>query len=489
MKTDKSHYSACPLTPAHLTGLAAFQTSFVLAFADLRLAAVPLVIFLLLCIIAPFAQWLRFFLPIARRGSKKKFSVAITFDDGPDPHTTPLLLDMLSGHAVSATFFVIGEKAEAYPELIRDILARGHEIGNHSYSHYKFLMLRGADTILKEIAACQNVLEQFGIKALAFRPPVGITNPALFGILIRLGMYCAGFSCRAADFGNRRVSGMSRRILGKVRAGDVILLHDRLPAQGISVQTWLGEIDDVLKGIKAKGFHAACLSEVIHRPVMEMADASMNPNMVRLFYDGLAGEYDAEQDRHSMVRQVEQDMVLNRLPRVVRKTDAVLEIGAGTGRFTLELAKYSREVLAEDLSARMLEILRQKAENAGVSNIRTLQGDIRQMDLEGVFDVICAFSCLEYINDLEGLFRHLHPHLKKNGILYFTIAHRSFFRFFAQIGNAMRQGVWLHARSKREITRILKRAGFSPAELSAHGLKSVINSGVLMEAVCVKRDA
>jgi peptidoglycan/xylan/chitin deacetylase (PgdA/CDA1 family)/SAM-dependent methyltransferase len=460
-----------------------------LAFADLRLAALPLGIFLILCIIAPFAQRLRFFLPIARRGSKKTPSVAITFDDGPDPHTTPLLLDMLSEHAVSAAFFVIGEKAEAHPELIREILIRGHEIGNHSYSHYKFLMLRGADTILKEIAACQKILEQFGIKSLAFRPPVGITNPPLFSILIQLGMYCAGFSCRAADFGNRRVPGMSRRILGKVRAGDVILLHDRLPAQEISVQTWLREVDDILKGIETKGFKAARLSEVIQRPVMEPTDSNMNPNMVRLFYDGLAGEYDAEQDRHSIVRQAEQDVILNRLPRLLQKTDAVLEIGAGTGRFTLELANYSREVLAVDLSGRMLEILRQKAENAGVSNIRTLQGDIRQMDLEGVFDVICAFSCLEYINDLEELFRYLRPHLKKNGTLYFTIAHRSFFRFFAQIGNAMRQGIWLHARSKKEITCILKRAGFSPTEISAHGLKSVINGGVLMEAVCVKRDA
>jgi peptidoglycan/xylan/chitin deacetylase (PgdA/CDA1 family)/ubiquinone/menaquinone biosynthesis C-methylase UbiE len=485
---SKRSYSICPLAPAHLAGLAAFQLAASFAFIRPSLAAIPLAAFLATCLVAPFIQRLRFYLPIARRGVGRNPVVAITFDDGPDPTTTSALLELLAKHSVRATFFLIGRNVSEHPDLVSEILSHGHEVGNHSNSHDVFLMLRRPETLVAEIAACQNVLRPFGIKPLAFRPPVGITNPYLFRALIQLGMYCAGFSCRGVDFGNQRIAGLARRTLRCARAGDVVLLHDRLPGRGNSVGSWLQEIDTLLSGLRAKGLQPTPLSEVIERPVMESVGSEEDTNLVRTFYNGLAEGYDAEQEMvgQSFVRRAEWELVMGRLPQLLRCGGSVLEIGAGTGRFTLTMAKSVRRVMAVDISERMLNVLDQKAKNAGIENITTRQGDMAAFSAEEPFDLICAFSCLEYVVDLESLLRSLHLFLKPDGTLYFTIAHRSLFRLFGQIGNAMRQGVWLHARSKMEITRMLRAAGFSSLELSAHALKSVVSSGILLEVIARK---
>jgi peptidoglycan/xylan/chitin deacetylase (PgdA/CDA1 family) len=173
-----------PLAPAHLAGLAAFQAAFVLAFIDIRLSAAPLALFLAACFIAPFVPRFNFFLPIISRGTKDLRAVSLTFDDGPDPVTTPALLDLLEKYGAHATFFVTGLNASAHPDLIRQILSRGHAIGNHSYHHSSLLMLKSGGTLRKEIMSAQSVLREFDITPLAFRPPVGITNPRLWRVLL-----------------------------------------------------------------------------------------------------------------------------------------------------------------------------------------------------------------------------------------------------------------------------------------------------------------
>ncbi len=486
--SQKVSYSICPLARIHLVGIALFQIAAIVVFVEVRLAAIPLAAFLLLCLAAPFIQRLRLFLPIIRRGDKTANSVGLTFDDGPDPLTTPLLLDLLAKHSVKATFFVVGEKVLAHPRLVRNMLERGHELGNHSFRHDVFLMLRRPKVLFDEILNCQEALKPFGVRPLAFRPPAGITNPYLFRILIQVQMYCAGFNCRGIDFGNRRVAGLAERILGCVRGGDVVLLHDRTPKADIPVEMWLKEVDRVLTGLRDKGLRASMLSRVINRPVMESIEEVGEPNQAKAFYDALADTYDAEQEMPSQspVRQAEQECVMRRLPELLGGGESVLELGAGTGRFTLPIAQRAGRVLAIDLSGRMLDILGQKALSAELSNITLCQADFMKMTFERDFDLICSFSCLEYISDAEQVFRRLHPLLKDGGVLYFTIAHRSFFRFFVQVGNAVRQGIWLHARSRREIRLMLESAGFSSVEVHTHALKSVISSGVLMEVVARK---
>ena len=241
------------LSPAFLTGMAAFLVSSLMLPIRPALVAVPLAIFVLLCLVAPFLPGVGFFLPVISRRKTDRRAVALTFDDGPDPDVTPRLLDLLRRHGVPATFFVAGERAERHPELIREILYRGHTLGNHSYRHDPLLMLRSRARLREEVARTQDVLSAFDVRPLAFRPPVGITNPRLPGVLRALGMYCVTFSCRALDRGNRRIAGLAAIILKKVRPGDILLLHDVAPKGAEGIEEWLTEIERIVSGLKQTG--------------------------------------------------------------------------------------------------------------------------------------------------------------------------------------------------------------------------------------------
>jgi len=474
----------CPLSPAHIAGFNAFLLYAILLFVDIRTAPLPLLAFLLACAIAPFLPRVGFFLPIVGRGKPGEMGVALTFDDGPDPEVTPLLLDLLDRHSVPATFFVTGERAARHPSIIRDILARGHAIGNHSYHHFPFLMLKGIRTLRREIESTQSCLAGFGVVPLAFRPPAGITNPLLRRVLLEQGMYCVNYSCRAVDIGNRRIGRLSEKVLKAVSPGDIVALHDVAPRHA-GTERLMAEFDALLRGLKEGGPEVVPLDRLIGREVMRRGGSPGEAHPAALFYDGLAADYDREQfcSPVSVVRKAEYALFEERLPSLFSPSDRVLEIGAGTGIFTLAIARRCREVTAVDISAGMLEILEGKAAGEGLGNIRTITGNAETMNLGGPFTIACAFSSLEYLADLRAFFHRLAGHIEPGGTLYFITARRSFFRLFAQIGNAMRQGLWLKAHSRREIEDILSASGFEEIRIGSHLFKSRVSGGVLLEAV------
>ncbi|UFS69378.1 polysaccharide deacetylase family protein [Geomonas sp. RF6] len=476
----------CPLSLAHFFALGAFQIFTLLIFINPPLSPLPLLIFLALCIAAPFFPQFSFFLPITSKGKKDGRGVALTFDDGPDPATTPALLELLARHGAKATFFVTGVRAERYPELIRAILDGGHSIGNHSFNHSPFLMLKGSGTLRREVASAQEVLKGFGVIPLAFRPPVGITSSRLWRVLLEQGMFCVNFSLRACDRGNRRTKGLARKLLAKVRPGDIVLLHDISPREG-DVPYLLGEFEAFLNGVNAKGLEILPLAQLIGKEVMQDASGA-DPHAAKLFYDGLAATYDAEQfgSGVSLSRTTECRLFEAQVPILFSGCDRVLEIGAGTGIFTVQIARNCREVVAADISRNMLDLLEQKAQKEGIENIRTVQGDAEKMELHGPFSLACAFSALEYLTDLPGFVKKIAAELEPGGAVYFITARTSFFRFFTQIGNAMRQGLWLKSHSRRQIEKMLKDAGFEKISISSHLLKCGINGGMLLEVTARK---
>jgi peptidoglycan/xylan/chitin deacetylase (PgdA/CDA1 family) len=251
-------------------GCVAGLAASVLAFMDLRLAVIPLGGFIVLCAVAPFVPSSSFFLPVISRGTGSRKAVALTFDDGPDPLTTPELLRLLKKHRVSGTFFVTGQRVLRYPELASDIVAQGHSLGNHSFRHDMWSAFRSTQTMTHEIHATQRALKGLGIVALAYRPPVGITSPRLRGVMQKEGMFVVNFSCRAWDGGNRRIRNLSQRILQRVRANDILLLHENLTRPSL-LPTWASEMDRILEGIKEKGLEVLPLADVIGRPVMVAA--------------------------------------------------------------------------------------------------------------------------------------------------------------------------------------------------------------------------
>jgi peptidoglycan-N-acetylglucosamine deacetylase len=263
---------------AERIGLATFLSALLLLFLDTRLAAVPLAAFLLLCLAAPFFPRFGFYLPIVSRGISGKKAVALTFDDGPDPLTTPQLLQLLAKYQVPATFFVTGKKAAEHPELIEAILEQGHSIGNHSFSHNSLVLFKSGRSITEDIHAAQKVLRDFGIIPLAYRPPAGITGPRLRPALAKLGLYVVNFSCRALDRGNRRIINLANKILNRVRPDDIILLHDTRPPKVGLISDWLHDIDRLLSNLRAKGLEVLPLSELIAKPVMMIAAAGKQPD-------------------------------------------------------------------------------------------------------------------------------------------------------------------------------------------------------------------
>ena len=257
------------LAPAHLAGVATVFLAAGLAFIDVRLAVVPLGLYLLVCLAAPFLPRWPFFGRTVVHGSRDKPWVALTFDDGPDSSTTPVLLDLLARRGVHAAFFVIGGRAAAYPALVRRMLDEGHEVANHSSSHDPLLMLRSGAELAREIDGCNEALGALGIRSFVFRSPVGIVSPRLFPALRERGMTSVGFSRRGRDFGNRRIRGLARRVLRGIRPGDIVLLHDGPIADGSAVELWRGEIEAVLDGLAVRLLELRPLSEVIGRSVME----------------------------------------------------------------------------------------------------------------------------------------------------------------------------------------------------------------------------
>ena len=256
------------LSKAEWWGFAAFGAAIGLGAIDLRLAAVPLTLFLTLCILAPFLPRAGFFFPVVSRGDAEGQRIAITFDDGPDPATTPALLDLLAAYRVPAAFFVTGRRATDYPHLVRAIIDGGHEVGNHSFHHNRYRMFWMPNLLADEIAATQRALAPAGIEPLAFRPPVGITTPAMGKVLAANDLYAVNFSCRALDGGNRRIDRLAARILSRVKPGDIVLLHDTVPKASRGTRRWLAEIETILLGIAEKRLAAVSLSDLIGRPVM-----------------------------------------------------------------------------------------------------------------------------------------------------------------------------------------------------------------------------
>lgn len=239
------------LSTAEISGIVALSSALLFFALGMPFAAlIALLLFVGACLVAPFLPRSSFFLPVRSRLASP--SVLISFDDGPHPDSTPLLLDLLARHGLKALFFVVGKKAAAHPELISAIIEQGHAVGNHSYRHDYLLMLRRPQTVARDIADCQQTLAEAGVSARFFRPPVGICGPRLAAALAPHGLRCVSFSCRAMDLGNRRVAGLAAAILRKLRPGDIIMLHDLPPADAAQGEQWLREIDLLFQGVTQK---------------------------------------------------------------------------------------------------------------------------------------------------------------------------------------------------------------------------------------------
>lgn len=188
--------------------------------------------------------------------------VSLTFDDGPDPEVTPYVLDLLDRHQAKASFFCVGEKAAAYPDVVKDIVRRGHSIENHSHRHSRAFACYGIFRLKREVETAQAAVS--GITGRApqfFRAPMGLRNPLLDPVLARCGLRYVSWTRRGLDILYRNPERVLKRLTSGLAAGDILLLHDngysRTP-DGTPVV--LAVLPGVLDCIQAKGLKSVTLA-------------------------------------------------------------------------------------------------------------------------------------------------------------------------------------------------------------------------------------
>jgi peptidoglycan-N-acetylglucosamine deacetylase len=196
------------------------------------------------------------------RGQTTQKLIALTLDDGPNPlkYRTPALLDTLRNLGVKATFFVVGARAEANPDLIRRMDAEGHELANHSYTHPNLTFLT-PENVRRELCRTSVVVRDIiGKRPRFYRPPGGNFNGAIADAASALGMHGAywtvdGFKFEHAPY---RPEDVTRYVLKKVKPGSILLLHN-------APENTILALPQIVKTLQAQGYEFVTMSELVHR--------------------------------------------------------------------------------------------------------------------------------------------------------------------------------------------------------------------------------
>jgi peptidoglycan/xylan/chitin deacetylase (PgdA/CDA1 family) len=167
-------------------------------------------------------------MPAVTQFATPRREVWLTIDDGPEPGTTPAMLDLLDLHHARATFFVIGAKAAAEPNLVREILRRGHTVGNHTFSHpLATFWFAGPGRTARELDSTRAACQAIGAEPSAwFRPPAGIKTLFLRRALEQRQMVLVGWTGRGRECLSASPERPLQRLKNSVRPGAILLVHE-----------------------------------------------------------------------------------------------------------------------------------------------------------------------------------------------------------------------------------------------------------------------
>jgi peptidoglycan/xylan/chitin deacetylase (PgdA/CDA1 family) len=196
------------------------------------------------------------------RGRIDTNAVALTFDDGPSPDTERIL-DVLGAQEASATFFMVGREVESFPGIAQRVLAEGHEVGNHSYSHPSYLFQRAAET-RAQIRRTQSVIaETIGVTPQMARPPYGVRTPAYFSAARALNLQTVQWDVAGFDWKRITPRQIADNVLRKARPGSIILLHDGDSEGRNPRKNTVEALPLIIKGLRDRDLQIAPLSQLL----------------------------------------------------------------------------------------------------------------------------------------------------------------------------------------------------------------------------------
>ena len=188
------------------------------------------------------------------RGNPRRQEIALSFDDGPSPLATPLLLGILRRFDVHATFFVIGEHAIPYPYLVQQMAADGHEVEDHTFHHPKLTTV-DPTTVREEIVAGAEILRPLSGAPRWFRPPGGDYDVETVQAARRAGMRLAMWTVNSGDWASPPPKLLAERVLARAEPGAIILLHD-------GTLNTIRALPEIITGLQRRGYDLVTLGDL-----------------------------------------------------------------------------------------------------------------------------------------------------------------------------------------------------------------------------------
>lgn len=197
--------------------------------------------------------------PVYRSVKTESKRIALTFDDGPHPYLTGRILEILDRYDVQATFFMVGVNVVNYPDAAREVIQAGHEVGNHTFSHDHMAKLSEAE-VGRELGLCEDALEELcEYRPHLFRPPEGAVNAYIEHCTEDNDYALILWSLDTRDWENKNAEQIVDRVLSKIQAGDIILMHDYIGRHSQTPEA----LEILLPKLLAAGYEPVTVSQLL----------------------------------------------------------------------------------------------------------------------------------------------------------------------------------------------------------------------------------
>lgn len=200
------------------------------------------------------------------QGPTDQKRIALTFDDGPDPRFSNDVLDVLKHYNVPATFFVLGSKAVANPEIVKRMQNEGHVIGNHTYAHPNLVEEADLETLEREVTRTEDALNEIiGYRTKLFRPPFGFLYNELVEKLGNMNYYVIAWSVDSLDWQEDPPEVIASKVVDNIHPGAIILMHDGAESSGDRTNTILS-LQQIIPILQDQGYEFVTVPDLLNIP-------------------------------------------------------------------------------------------------------------------------------------------------------------------------------------------------------------------------------